>query len=1034
MSDRSAEVAELRRAIEHASHFLPAQAPLEVFVHHNTLHAYQHMPFHEALAAAFHRTAGRGYLDEAYYRDCTKSGRITDADIDAALPRWVPDGLPELPSSLPTPTELCRLALMHDVGRETRAGLAWELAEHRADTHFADDVSRVARNRIVRESVTWLEQELAGPGPETVARLLVGDPTGAQRLSDEIEVRFGRRLTRSGIATLLKKDDEAAAVSALWQASRRIAARLQRRHVPRPRPTFPRDAILSAGGEDPNDFVHPVLILLAGAFLDQGQALWSMPDREAGFFVAFRRVLGAGHAVRPSWLAGLGARLREWEAKSISAEEAILVLLDELGIRAEDRAAFLELKLLMLPGWAGMFRHLANAPPQPGPFAPVPRLVDFLAVRLCLDELALAEVARRIGHEGPLSGIVEHCASLPHLTRDTVGTDEHSAWPLFRLAQYAGLAAPVLLGLPDETLREILDLVERFDRRAHLRVWEEAFERRYREDLLHGIAQGGARAAARAKSQVVFCIDDRNESIRRHIEELSPEHRTFGTAGFFNLAIAYQGIDDPATFPLCPVVVTPKHRIEEEPLSEHVELAAARRRRRMWVGRASSSFGWASRSLLFGPLVISVVGFLTTLPLLATIFAPWIAGRLRRKVEDQLFPAVRTRLTSPRAGADADGQLHTGFTFEEKAVRVGTLLENIGLVKDFAPIIAIVGHHSSSVNNPHFAAYSCGACGGRSGGPNARLFARMANRKEVRDVLRTRGIDIPDATVFVGGVHDTSTDRITFYDTDLLTPAAAVELANLERTLDEACLHNAHERCRRFTSAPRKASEVEAARHVEARAWDLSQARPELGHATNASCIVGRRRWTRGLFLDRRAFLVSYDPTIDASGEILERTLLAVGPVCAGINLEYYFSATDGERFGAGTKLPHNVTGLIGVMNGASSDLRTGLPKQMVEVHEPMRLQLVLETTRETITAIMDRQPPIAELVKNEWVRLVVFESDASALFVYDAVAATFVRWEGAATPLPAAQRSADWYEGKDDLLPPARIAASGATGDSHVA
>jgi uncharacterized protein YbcC (UPF0753/DUF2309 family) len=82
-------------------------------------------------------------------------------------------------------------------------------------------------------------------------------------------------------------------------------------------------------------------------------------------------------------------------------------------------------------------------------------------------------------------------------------------------------------------------------------------------------------------------------------------------------------------------------------------------------------------------------------------------------------------------------------------------------------------------------------------------------------------------------------------------------------------------------------------RHVEERAVDLSQARPELGHATNAACFVGRRALTHGLFLDRRAFLVSYDPGIDKTGEILERILLAVGPVGAGINLEYLFSTVD---------------------------------------------------------------------------------------------------------------------------------------------
>ena len=73
-------------------------------------------------------------------------------------------------------------------------------------------------------------------------------------------------------------------------------------------------------------------------------------------------------------------------------------------------------------------------------------------------------------------------------------------------------------------------------------------------------------------------------------------------------------------------------------------------------------------------------------------------------------------------------------------------------------------------------------------------------------------------------------------------------------------------------------------------------------------------------------FLVSYDPTIDPDASILERILAAVGPVGAGISLEYFFSSVDNERYGCGTKLPHNVTGLIGVMNGHLSDLRTGLP------------------------------------------------------------------------------------------------------------
>jgi uncharacterized protein YbcC (UPF0753/DUF2309 family) len=194
-----------------------------------------------------------------------------------------------------------------------------------------------------------------------------------------------------------------------------------------------------------------------------------------------------------------------------------------------------------------------------------------------------------------------------------------------------------------------------------------------------------------------------------------------------------------------------------------------------------------------------------------------------------------------------------------------------------------------------------------------------------------------------------------------------------------------------------------------------------LGHATNAMCIVGRRSQTRGLYLDRRAFLTTYDPSQDdAQGRILSRILAAAVPVCAGINLEYYFSRVDSQGFGAGSKLPHNITALLGVMDGAASDLRTGLPWQMVEIHEPIRLLFVIETTPAIMESIMANSDVIRRYVHHEWVQLAVMDPDSGAIQVWQKGA--WVPHEPRASHLPCAPSSLDWYRGWRDHLEFAEI------------
>jgi uncharacterized protein YbcC (UPF0753/DUF2309 family) len=133
---------------------------------------------------------------------------------------------------------------------------------------------------------------------------------------------------------------------------------------------------------------------------------------------------------------------------------------------------------------------------------------------------------------------------------------------------------------------------------------------------------------------------------------------------------------------------------------------------------------------------------------------------------------------------------------------------------------------------------------------------------------------------------------------------------------------------------------------------------------------------TRELFLDRRAFMNSYDYRIDPTGKYLLNILRPAAPVCGGINLEYFFSRVDNNKLGAGTKLPHNVMGLFGVANGIDGDLRPGLPSQMIEVHDPIRLLIIVEHFPEVLLETIQRSPETYEWFINEWVHLVAINPE----------------------------------------------------------
>jgi uncharacterized protein len=440
-----------------------------------------------------------------------------------------------------------------------------------------------------------------------------------------------------------------------------------------------------------------------------------------------------------------------------------------------------------------------------------------------------------------------------------------------------------------------------------------------------------------------------------------------------------------------------------------------RSQRRRMIGHLSQRVHSGSRTIV-GGLITGVFGSLATFPLVARILAPHVTARIRSSLGGLVNPPATELHLQRETPAPGPAYESLGYTVTEMAGIVVRILQDIGLVKDFSPIVLFLGHGSSSLNNPHESAYNCGACSGGRGGPNARAFAWMANDLHVRKLVSEAGIEIPDSVRFIGGYHNTCNDRVEYYDLDQLPHSHRKLFRSMEASINEARQRNALERARRFESAPLSLTPAEALQHVEERSEDLSQARPEYNHATNAMCFVGQREWSRGLFLDRRAFLASYDPSIDtADGKIVERILQAAIPVCGGISLEYYFSTVDPEGHGCGSKLPHNITSLAGVMTGAASDLRPGLSAQMVEIHEPMRILFVVQTTPAIMQRIVRANPAIESLVVRRWVQLALLDTKTSEVRLYRD--GEFELYRDGLNGLPNAVSSIEWFRGSREHL-----------------
>jgi len=522
-------------------------------------------------------------------------------------------------------------------------------------------------------------------------------------------------------------------------------------------------------------------------------------------------------------------------------------------------------------------------------------------------------------------------------------------------------------------------------------LWLCAYENNYKKRIFQTVLSNHDKGrwpdrSIRAQAQLVFCMDDREESIRRHLETIAPEIETIGAAGVFGLPNNFKALNTDKTIKLAQPVVTAVHQLHEV-CDETVKTAQINKhqQRLSFLNRINSlrSHGLRQsvvKTTLAMPLLLPI-GFFE---LLGRSFFPARYQGLATGLEKLIASPVDTRIqhTSEKVLKTPSAKHNQiGFSDTEKLDKIVAFLKLTGFTSGFSRLVVLVAHSSKQTNNPHVLAYGCGACSGRFGGPNARAFVNSINEPEIRQKLsKHHDISIPDDSWFIASEHDTTNDIIEWFDTDLVPESHRQELAELQQHATQAAKLSAQERCQRFASATPNINQNQAYQHVQNRAASPDQPRAELGHQGCALAFISRRSMHQGVSWDRRPFMVSYNPADDPDGKMLEAQLLGNGVVGIGIAMDYYFSAIQNGYLGSGNKATHNLAGNFGVMQGTSSDLRTGLARQMTELHEPMRLLVIVESTLEIVSEIYNRQPIIKNLIDNQWLTLAVKNPDKPEL------------------------------------------------------
>lgn len=664
------------------------------------------------------------------------------------------------------------------------------------------------------------------------------------------------------------------------------------------------------------------------AYFDEGQAAWKSPSRSASPYAAWRQAMR--HDRNPETM---GIRNFRKTVATLPQDplDTIRVIVDALGIPARAHEDYLFRALFDIQGWAAYARYRVwdNALYGREDSA----LVELLAIRLAWG-YALFQERSDPAFKIAWAAAMADAAQMPHDADPNTGDF---------------LGVRVLL--------------------------QHASEHAYQRKLIarlqpHTPEQQPARPAI----QAAFCIDVRSEVYRRALECVSGEIQTIGFAGFFGFPIEYVPIGNARGGAQCPVLLKPSVVVCEAVSGVTEEKEARTLGVRLLRRRAAKAWKSFKQSAVSSFTYVETIG-LSFVAKIAGDSLGWSRpvpdpnrDGLDHSVANRLGPRIESRVLEGR---------ETGFAPEARVAMAEAVLRAMSMTDNFARLVLLTGHGSTTVNNPHGSGLDCGACGGHTGEANARVAAAILNDPYVRLGLAARGIQIPADTWFLGCLHDTTTDDVRIFNENDVPASHAPDMRQLRTWLGFASIRAREERSGLLGLDRRKNVHAQ----IALRSKDWSQVRPEWGLAGNAAFIAAPRSRTAGTDLGGRAFLHTYDWRKDDGFGVLELIMTAPMVVASWINLQYYGSSVNNRAFGSGNKTLHNVVGALGVLEGNGGDLRTGLPWQSVHdgrklVHEPLRLSVFIEAPLDAINAVIDKHESVRQLVENNWLHLFAFGAD----------------------------------------------------------